>query len=207
MCSLDKSKQSVKTALLFELCINALKGSGFRFEIVYSQYKNSLIRDKKAGVAPKSSSKNIITDSVAESTAFVLKIATEICYAHPDYIDLVCADNSGISRIVSNFVLGSGFGSTAYLKKCLVDAPDELRELVLFTAKESKREKGTLLDKIKNLRYRMDELPEWMIKFIDICRDIIDWILDIPNWFRDLFEKIKEFFERIGDFFKKIFKK
>ena len=78
---------------------------------------------------------------------------------------------------------------------------------MFFTLKECKREKGTLIDRIKRLGEKIDELPEWMINVIDWFRDIPDKLRAIPDWFRDLWDKIKEIPGNIADFFRGIFKK
>ena len=145
MCSLNRNTQSQKTALLFELCINALKDSGFRFDAVYTQFKNTVINRKKADFGRSANPEKVMRDSVAEATALVLDIATEICNAHPDYIGLVCTDRSGITRVISNFVLSYGIGSGAYLKKCLENSPEELVNLAKYTVKESRAENGGIL--------------------------------------------------------------
>ena len=148
MCSLNKNTQSEKTALLFELCINALKGSGFRFDAVYTQYKNSVVRRKKHDFGKTSNPEKVMRESVTEAVTAVLNIATEICHAHPDYIELVCSDSSGITRVMANFVLSYGFGGGAVLKKCLAESPEELRALASDTVKESRRETGGMFGKM-----------------------------------------------------------
>ena len=148
MCSLNRNTQSQKTALLFELCINALKDSGFRFDAVYTQFKNAVVKRKKADFGRASNPEKVMRDSVAEATVLVLDIATEICRAHSDYIELVCDEKSGITRVMSNFVLSYGIGGGLYLKKCLENSPEELKNLAKYTIKECRYENGGIFGRI-----------------------------------------------------------
>lgn len=148
MCSLNRNTQSQKTALLFELCINALKDSGFRFDAVYTQFKNAVVKRKKADFGRASNPEKVMRDSVAEATVLVLDIATEICRAHSDYIELVCDEKSGITRVMSNFVLSYGIGGGLYLKKYLENSPEELKNLAKYTIKECRYENGGIFGRI-----------------------------------------------------------
>ncbi len=148
MCSLNRNTQSEKTALLFELCINALKDSGFRFDAVFAQYKNAVIKRKKSDFGKTSNPEKVMRESVAEATVLVLKVAAEICNAHPDYIDLVCSDDSGVARVISNFYLTCGYIGLSVLNSCFDDAPDELRRLAKDTVKRCREEKGGLFGRI-----------------------------------------------------------
>jgi hypothetical protein len=140
---LNKNEQSEKTALLFELVINALKDSGFRFDAVFTQYRNYIINRKKIEFGKSESPEKLMRDSTAEATALVIEIATEICYAHPDYIDLVCSETSGISKVISSFVPIYGLGSGRFIKECLANSPKELQNLASYAFKEGKAELPT----------------------------------------------------------------
>ena len=151
MCSLNKNTQSEKTALLFELSINVLKDSMFRFDAVFTQYKNLIIQNKKSEFGNTSNPEKVVRDSIAEAASAIIRIAIEICYAHSDYIELVCSESSGISRVISNFVLGYGYGYGKLMKEWLKEAPEELRSLADFTVKECKSELPGITDRVKSI--------------------------------------------------------
>ena len=141
MCSLNRNTQSEKTALIFELCINALKDAGLRFDAVFTQYKNVVIKRNKSNFGRTAKPERVMRESVAEATDLVVRLASDICYAHPSFIDLVCADNSGIARVISNFYLSCGYAALSVLNSCLADAPDELRQLAKYAVKKCRTEK------------------------------------------------------------------
>ena len=86
-------------------------------------------------------------ESIAEATDFMLRIAVDICYAAPFYIDMVCDEKSGIAKVIRAFYLSCGYTGLSVLNSCLSDAHDELRDLAKATVKSCKGERAGLFGK------------------------------------------------------------
>jgi hypothetical protein len=151
MCSLNKNEQSEKTAILFELCINVLRDSTFRFDAIYTQYKNASIQRKRSEFGKTAKPERIMMEAIIDAIELILNIATEICNAHPDYIDLVCAENSGLERAISNFILSIGFGGAKFVRMQLADSPDELWDLAYYAIKDCKRDMPSFRERVKQM--------------------------------------------------------
>ncbi len=136
MCALNRSTQSEKTALIYELCMNYLKTSQLRFDNVYEQYKKSvedrMENDDELDLAPEKLEKAIL----GATLEMMLDIAIEISLADDKYMGMLCDDSSGFPRAIKSFILEYGLGVTKFIKPMIEPAPYMLRGLIERMVKE-----------------------------------------------------------------------
>jgi hypothetical protein len=142
MCSLNRNTQSAKTALIYELCIHYLKSGKPRFDIVYDQYRSlvedEMISDDTSDIPPEKQDKAVASKAID----MMLDIATEICFADDDYINMICDDASGFPDAIKSFILEYGLGVTKFFKERLESVPYMMRSMIDRMVKEY-RPKGT----------------------------------------------------------------
>ncbi len=136
MCALNRNLQSPKTALIYELCINYLKGSKLRFDTVYEQYASRLeaemSEDDELDLSLEKQEKAV----AAAAIEMILDIAIEICFANDEYVYIICDDSSGFPSAMKSFILTYGLGVTKFMKQKAELAPYMLRGMIERMVKE-----------------------------------------------------------------------
>lgn len=148
MASLNRSIQTPKTALIYELCINYLRTGSFRFDIVYQQYKNSVCSQLTEGGENSLTPEKAERRSATAAIELILECVIELCAVSEEYVDKICDDSSGFRKAVKSFILTYGLGVGRFLSQRIDGAPFCVVELVNELVREYKPQGKEIIERI-----------------------------------------------------------
>lgn len=117
MCALNRSTQSAKTAMIYELCINYLKTGNFRFDVLYQNHKKSILQKLEEEAETERELAKADKAAAIQSIELVIECTIEICSAGSEYADLVCDEASGFAAAMKSFIITYGLGVGRFLKQ------------------------------------------------------------------------------------------
>ncbi len=148
MASLNRSIQTPKTALIYELCINYLKTGTFRLDIVYQQYKNSVYSKLTPGDEKSLTPEKAEKRSSVAALELLIEFVMELCAVSDEYVDKICDDSSGFRKAVKNFILTYGLGVGRFLSQRIDGAPFCVVDLVNELVREYKPQGKEIIERI-----------------------------------------------------------
>ena len=148
MCSLNRSTQSYKTTFIYELVINLLRDSSFRFDVVYTQYKNSFAQDYNVKLGVKANPDKVSHDSTLRAATLLVETVMDMCRADESFVSVICSDDSGFGRAIQSFLLTFGGGAAKFLTSHMLEAPAEIRDVIELRIKQCKPQGSNILARL-----------------------------------------------------------
>ena len=146
--------QDAETLATYELLIDYLSTGNVDFAAVYSvnqkRFEDMLVEEKRLG------EKAAARRSRCEAIELVISCASEICDASDDLAGVVMSDESGLKRVIADFISFYGIGAGAFLKKRTKDAYFEIEELASELVKDRNDAIGGPIDAINLLLGKKD---------------------------------------------------
>ncbi len=146
ICSVKESELSDRAAFLFNLLINYLKSGNFHFDSLYFRYKELYAEDAEYNLGSRANPERVESRSASDAVELLLSFVIELCYVFGDYDVSVLAESTGIHKCIESFIESYGIGAGGFLKKYILNAPDELQEIVNELIKERNSRIGGVRD-------------------------------------------------------------
>ena len=127
---------SNKAEILFSLVINYLRTGNFGFDALYFRYKELYASDAEYMLGAKATPERVESRSASDAIELILSNAVELCYVFSDYESIVLSERGGLPKCIESFIESYGIGAGTYIKKILLNAPDELNEMIDELVKE-----------------------------------------------------------------------